>query len=93
MHTHMYHLRAGLCLLSVLNMDLIRFVFACTIYSHHSLIFPSKYSQNSHTNTVLDLEIQVFIFLSRVWQPAPNYNGCLDRFKFKKRAPNNHYHL
>jgi hypothetical protein len=30
--------------------------------------------------------------LGQVWQPAANYNGCLQRFKFKKNVPNGNYY-
>ena len=86
-NTHMYHLRAGLCLLSVPNMDLIRFIFTCTICSYHSHILTLKYYKNSHTIIRIGNP-------GRVWQPARSelkYNGCLARFKFKKSAPNSHY--
>ncbi len=81
------HLRAGLCLLSVPNKDLIRFILACTIYSYHSHIFAPKYYKNSHTNIRFG-NPGTYTFLGRVWQAARSklYYGCLAHFKFKKEV-------
>jgi hypothetical protein len=52
-YTYMYRLRSGLRLLSAPNMNLIRFIFAYTIYSHHSHIF---------VQNILKIRIQIFDF-------------------------------